>query len=282
MAEKHDPWMLDGESAKKLQSESKGGSSGIVCPKKQYKQTCKVCEAVNALYNSNREEQIKIAKKIQAKITYYGNFVLPANPEKQIIVEMGKQAGGKIVDKVQKGEWRDIAHPISGKGRCIILSKRFVDGQNKYDADADLEKAEFDVPKSVLDNVNNLDDIVEVIKNKEIFKLTELKVDESLKVRLLPPWNMEKKFPLMYLWRHWNVTQAQIEGTEPISVETFNESEKKKEEERPPWEGKDKVSAPTSTTSTKKCFGRKEFFDPDDTVCKDQCGDFRACGKACN
>ena len=274
-----DPWMLDGDSAKKLKNDSKGSSNGIVCPKKMFKgHKCAVCDAVNSMFNSQREDQIKIARRIKAKATYYGNFVFPANPDKLIIVEMGKQAGGKIIDKVESGTWRDIAHPVSGKGRCLIITKKYVDNNNRYDVDVDLEKADWDIPKSVLDNLYNLDNIVQIVSEQDIFKITELKVDESIKMRMCPPWNMEKKYPLMYLWRHWGVTPGQIDGSEPITMEALEEKERALED-RPPW---DAAKPAAAVASKKKCFGNKAFFDETDPVCKDQCTDYRACGKACD
>ena len=288
MGKVKDPYMLDSESTEDLVNATKSGSAGVLCPKKNPNLggVCAVCNKVSQLFQGS-EEEVKQAYKLMAKYNWYANVIFPENKSKVVIMEMGKKAGDTILYNVKnKPDWISVAHPKAGIGRELMITKKKGDlGYNEYLVEASMNVSQYDIEEEVVEGRYNLDDIIELLTTEEVFKVSSLKLDESITFRLLPPWDLEKKWPLMFVCRHWGVTEAEVRGEVPIDFDKPEPGEKL------PWEAntespvekekleEEKVIEGTSDRKKREpCFGNANCFEEDDTDCK-ACGDYKACMK---
>jgi len=276
---KRDPFLLDEEEAKKQEKEFSGKSEGLICPKRHNLGPCAVCDEVRRLWNTGNKKDEELARQKGAKVNYYLNVVFPDNPDKVVLLEIGKKAGDAIIYGIAHEGWVDIAHPTKGKGREMKITKRKGDGgYNTYSATPDLEKADWSIGKEALENLHNLDNILELVKTEEIFKVSSIKMDETLRFRICPPWNMEEgnKKIMVPVWRHWGVTQAEIDGTSKMD---FGEES---DDVEPPWEEepeKSEESEPEKKEGKRPaCFGDGDCWDENDDECT-SCKWFKKCAK---
>lgn len=313
-----DPWMLDSETAKKTKAETTLKTKGEVCPRRNHSigEQCKACEEVSHVYQTtvDGDPKRKIAGRKSAKASYYANIVFPSNPDKSVVVEMGKKIGDKVLDQNLKHEWLDIAHPKKGLGREMKITKSAGDGNfPSYSIDPVLEKADWDIPDNVLENLVNLDQgsVIDILANEteEIFKVSSLKTDESITVRICPPWKEARdrgeKRILTPVFRHWGgVTREQIEN----GGVDFGEEEEAEatQNDVAPWDAQPSedvgnpyaiAHTPTITTvggpalenspaqpqtvsgGREPCFGKANVYEEDDEECK-TCNDYAGCGRA--
>jgi len=290
---KKDPFLLDPEDGAKMEKEVKGRSSGIICKKRHGLGDCEICNYVSTLYQQGDKESTDKASKLAAKVRFYLNVVFPDDPSKLVLMEIGKKAGDRIIYKWRKGEWSDIAHPKKGKGRELRITKTKGDmGFNNYDVDPSLDKADYDIPDEVLNNLYDLDNILELVQdeNIEIFQVSSLKMDESLTFRICPYWKWKeegKNSKIMApVWRHWNTNLMKEDEMEELAGE----------EMKPPWETDDaEDDIPDFSSSPAKaeekeakakgkvkkpaCFGDEDCFEADDEQCQ-SCTFFKKCQAA--
>jgi hypothetical protein len=296
---KKDPFMLDPNDVKDVKSGLKNSSAGVICPKlnKQISTRCAVCDSLQPLWQypkGHAKREIAVQKK--AKVNFYMNVVFPEDPNKSYILEVGKQAGNAIIAGIEKKGWTDIIHPKANMGRELQITKGSADGYNQYSVTPVLNKADWDIPKKVLDNLPNLDNTLEMVKNNELnddnFKrVSDIKMDETLTFRMCPPAQDAVMFRFIaYVWRHWGgVTQAEVDGEEAVNlnmpdIDENSDSDTPQEElwennkeatEEPP------LQPPAEDMNQREpCFGKNEFFDATDDDCQ-ECKDFKACKKAC-
>lgn len=303
MTTEKDPYMLDPEEYTKFKDENKGSLKGVKCPRRNASMDgkCKVCDQVQHLFGTQDTLDREIAFEYMAKCTYYLNFVLPHDPTKSITLELGKKVGNQIINGIEKSGWVDISHPKSGKGREMqILKFKGDQGFPTYNASPVLQLATYDIPDEVLINVLNLDKIIDLVdsleEGKDLFKISSLKMDETLKFRICPasPESMYPKRVMSVVWRHWKVTEDHINGTidfdlrkmyKDVSGATDKEDKKGKDETSPPWEKQQSkepnlLDEPTKSPKSKKvCFGKELFFEEGDEKCA-ACPDYKACAKA--
>jgi len=266
---KTDPWMLNPEDARKTKNETKFSSKGVICPKRNLTigEPCKACTEVSTIYQTtvDGDPTRKAAGRKSAKASYFANVVFANNQDKSVIMEMGKKSGDRILEKLDKGEWLDIAHPKKGMGRELKLSKSKSDGFNVYSVDPVLEKVDWDVSDEILENLPNLDqqNLIGIVAEdtEEIFKLSSLKMDESITIRMCPPWKEARergeKRIITPLFRHWGgVTQENIDNggltfdeTDPNDSTKTEKAEKASDEEKP-WEGKNELPNEKTDTGT--------------------------------
>ncbi len=285
MAEK-DPWIIDGDDVKNIKDGLKSDSKGLICPKcnKSIGEKCAVCDEVSRLYNTGDPKLADIARSKKAKVNFFMNVVLSDQRDKSIILEIGRDAGNAILNGIEKQGWNDIAHPKAGKGRELIITKGTTKGSdgrdyNKYTVSPVLEKADWDIPDHILENLPNLDNIIDMIVNGELnennyMKVSSMKMGESIRFRLCPPAKDSVLFRhLAYVWRHWGVTQDEIDGKVEMNLSTDTPAESSTEEAAP-WEddGGNTTPEPQKETPDKPiskppCFGKENFFDPEDETC---------------
>lgn len=290
--EENDVWMIDPKEGAEIKKGVKVGSRGLICPKnnKTIKKRCAVCDEVSRLYNSGDPKNIDIARQKKAKINYFLNIVLPENPNKSIILEIGRNAGNDITAGIEQG-WRDIAHPKAGQGRELLITKKSVDGRNHYSVSPSLEKADWDIPDETLDNLTDLDNIISMIEKDELtsenyMNISSIAMGESLKFRMCPPakgQSPDSPFKRMaWVWRHWGVTQEEIDGEVEIDFGATDD------DSDAPWEGETTSKGESATTGEdtpttseedgprERCFGDDALFDEEDDECQ-RCKDFKAC-----
>jgi len=291
-----DPYEIQAKDIEGLEKTAKSSfGGGVFCPKRNpsLEGDCYVCKAVSQLFNGSESDKEK-ARRIMAKCTWYANAVFPDNPNKVILLEMGKKAGDDILYGIKKKDgWNSILNPKQNKGRELKITKyRGEGGRNAYSVELALDRADYDIPKETIDNMYNLDNIIELIGTEEIFRVnSNLRMDESLTFRLLPPWDSEKKWPLMFVYRHWGVTEEEVRGEKPIdilndapvemgSVDTSKESA--------PWENdspkeenvKEEVTKPEKKAAkTPPCFGKPVVFEAESEECLN-CPFYKKCAKA--
>jgi hypothetical protein len=147
----------------------------------------------------------------------------------------------------------DIAHPKANYGRELKITKSKGDGNYPaYSIDPILEKADWDISDEILNNLPNLDqgNVIDIIMNdtEEILKASSLKTDETLTIRVCPPWKEARergeKRVLTPLFRHWGgVTKDDIEngGLE------FTTDDEQKDPKDVPWQGKEELSNQTDS-----------------------------------
>ena len=304
MGKDNDMYMINPDEVKDIKSGLKTNSAGVICPKmnKQIGEPCNVCEALQPLwkYPKNSPER-DLASSKKAKVNFYINVVLPEDPSKSYILELGKNAGNEIIDGIEKKGWNDIVHPKAGMGRELTITKgQNSSGYNTYSVSPVLNKAEYDVPDEVLDNLPNLDNMIDMIKNGELdddnlIRVSDIKMGSIFTFRMCPKSKDAKFFKFIaWVWRHWgNVTYDEVDGNTPVNlstVETKDNDDINKASDTP-WDNdaskqqtdvKEEVKSEPVNEQQKHqpCFGKPEFFDASDEDCQ-ECDDFKLCKKAC-
>jgi len=293
-----DEYMLDPKEHGKLGAETKGTSQGVICPKYNVSigKPCAVCDKVRQLWgvfdNTGDERYKKAAKDMSATCAYFLNVVFPNNPDQVVLLEIGKKAGDQIIEGIKLKGWIDIAHPKAGVGREMLVTKSSDGGYNVYSVSPDLQNADWDVPKKALDSRHNLSNIINILTGEgvETFRVSSLKMDESLRFRILPPVtkNGEKGRALAAVWRHWRNTVAEVNGEVPVVVYGLDDNEQTSEggEDLLPWE--EEKTPETSVQDTRSeenksehppCFAMDVAYDPENEECK-TCDSFKKCGRA--
>ena len=285
-AVKSDPYMLDPtEDGTKFENQHmKVGSGGVFCPKRNFKSPCAVCDVVQRLFNSGRESDKDIARQKMAKCNFYLNVVFPSEPDKLHLMEIGKKAGNQILEGISKKGWKDIAHPKAGGGREMQASKSKDGAYNTYTITPSLEKADWDIPQSVIDSMYDLRNIIDILKagEAEIFKISSMAMDETINFRICPRMIYDDGAGnvMSVVWRHWGgVTQAEVEGIDEINLDIpdFNgESETTESKESAmPWKNEDDTGNPVEAKRS-ECFGDADCFEEGHADCT-SCDDYKDC-----
>ena len=284
-----DPYMIDEKESEKFLTKTKGAQKGLICPKKHYDQPCQVCDVVQDLFSTGDEADRNIAGKIMRKLNFYVCAVSPAEPEKLVILQLGKLVGNQIVDGTLKLGWNDIANPKAGVGRCIKITKGTNGTYNVYQASIDPNKADFDIPESVMSSLPDLENIVDVVDGGDhtVYNIATIKLNETVTWRICPDVNgadRNNKFWINAIWRHWGVSQAEIDGLKPVNLrrgQSDGTSETTKPDsnvETTPFTRPETQQQGTPEAKRRKCFGRTEYYDSNDDDCT-SCEDFKACGR---
>ncbi len=280
-----DVYLLDSAAQKSFQEETKGRGLGVLCPKRNLSINgkCYVCDEVARLFGTGNKVDKDVAFLKMAKANFYMTCVTKDKPNEVFILEMGKKAGNAILDGVTQRSWNDIAHPLANKGREMMISKvKGLAGFAEYQPSPSLEKADWEVPKEALDKRPNLDNIISLLKDKTVpvRRVSDMKEGETITFRILPPWDNgqgNKRF-MTVVWRHYGgVTQGEVDGSEPIDVNTTGKEEKPTQttsNDPMPWDDQPEENQPKH----EKCFGLKQFYEEGDKTCRD-CKDFKACAR---
>jgi len=300
-----DPYMLDEKEARKQEEETKNAVIGLICPKKlDKKNKCAVCDYIQSLYDKSPQKGDPVLSWIsdkKAKANYFMNVVLPANPDTSLVLEIGSNAGSEITKGIHSKGWVDIAHPHANLGREMLITKSKGDsGYNEYSPSPNLKNADWAIPDSTLKNMINLDTLVDMIKNNELnaenhMRVSSLKMDETLRFRMCPPHaDQENQLrPMSIIWRHWGVSQDQIDGLEAISYKDQNidslddvddsgmDSLWDSKDDREKVETEETKIVPEKKVKLPSCFGKVKYFDPTDKDCE-ECDHLKSCEKEVN
>jgi len=285
---KVDPYMIDVVALNQMKNDMSLASSGLICPKrnKSISKPCKVCDYIQSQvwakqYPEKHPARNWAAQK-GAKATFFLNVVFPEKPTEVKVLEMGSKAGSQIFDGVNNLGWTDITHPKKNMGREMMVTKGKKDGYPFYTISPDLNKADWEVKKPTLASAFNLTNIISMIQDEELTEENHLKVStmkdgETLRFRILPHWDDgagNTNF-MTVAWRHWGVSQAQIDGDEGLNwqeVELSPDDNVKApfDATTKPEEVKDSVPDKAETKPKDKrprCFGNATYYDPEDKDC---------------
>lgn len=296
-----DEYMLDPNEAAKQQSEGRIASEGIICPKRNASigRKCHVCDALSKVFQQSERgsPMWDMASSKAAKATYFLNVVFPENPNKVVLMQIGKEVGNTILSRNTQGKWLDIAHPKADKGREMEITKSVGDGNYpKYSVSPSLDKASWDVPDEAIQNLYNLDqgNLIQMVQEGkvEIFKVSSMKTDETLTFRICQPWRhgehgADNTRVMQALFRHWGgVTQDEVDGSTPVDLRLASEisggtagvemGANTMEAPAPQLELDDQGASDVVVVQRKSCFGKEDFYEKDDVVCI-KCPDHDEC-----
>ncbi len=304
----YDPYELDVDEINRMEAENKPRSTGLPCPNRNHSLDgpCGVCEYLVAeIYSKGYEDghpARRFAQDKKAKSGLFMNVVLPDNPKKAITLEMGSEVGNEIQANVKKKKsgWTSVANPKADKGRLLTITKTKRPGSKypMYKVELDIETADWDVPKKVLADLPNLDqdEIIRKLEDGEFnddnyMHVKSLGDEESLTFRMLPPWTSgeqgeDNRRAWEWLWRHWGVTQAHIDGEDKLNWREDDEEDpapdKVKSDEPTIFDEEKKEKSEEKTEVIEKepaCYKKAAmFFDADDEDCQ-ACSYFKPCGK---
>ncbi len=126
----------DGESNIRVVSTSDGdpfkerwfhynvGTSGFLCPKRNFGDNCPVCDFANKLWNENTEESKRQAKDLFAKQRFFSPVLVRGEEDQGIRVwGFGKMAYEKLLTIVLDPDYGDITDPETGNDLKIMYGK---------------------------------------------------------------------------------------------------------------------------------------------------------------
>jgi len=231
---KKDPWDLDLNAGKQAFSGLSGGGMkfGKVCPLKNFKQKCKICEKAAELFNSGSKEDEVLARRIYAKKQCFFPVWIPSVQKKPFILHVPVSVAEEVLDGVYNtGLWGNIFHPA--KGRIIYVTKippKTKDDWVSYRTTPDLEGTHKLPNMKILNYVPDIDSVFDKLKNEELDGIKSLKdmlePNESLKIRFLPNPKAPSKPPLRIVWTHYvdDVTLASLEDTSSDTGDLLDDS----------------------------------------------------------
>ncbi|MCW3135555.1 MAG: DNA polymerase V family protein [Canidatus Methanoxibalbensis ujae] len=229
-----DPWDLDFNAGKQAFSGLTGGGAkfGKVCPLKNYKKPCKVCEKAVSLFNTGTKQDEVIARKIYAKKQCFWPVWIPSIEKKPFILHTPVSVAEEIMDGVYNTRlWGNIFHPV--KGRIIYVSKippKTKDDWVSYRTTPDPEGTHKLPNMKILEYVPDMDKIIDKLEKEETDGIKSLRdilePNESLKIRFLPDPKHPSHPPLRIVWTHYidDVTLASLEDTEVSTDELMDDS----------------------------------------------------------
>jgi hypothetical protein len=294
-------WEINPQDIDKLNSEAKGGGGGAFCHKTNgtNDRQCAVCSALSPYGDRKRypleSDGQKLYSKKKCTITWFMNTLDLENRETPIILELGKQIGNDIYQKLKNDpDWRNIAHPKAGRGAIMKVSKyKGKGGYNAYSIEIG-SIADWDVSPNVLNNLWDLDreNLISMIQKGQFTEtnyknISKLELDKIYKFRILPGWNLQKtgdtRF-MNFVGRHWGgVSQAEIDGAVKINLSIADD-----ESEAKAILNDDLPFIPDPPKQTEKadanvnkfpCFGKEKAFDENEKDCQ-ICEVFEKCKKA--
>ena len=100
------------------------GSSGFLCPKKNFGDECPVCAFANKLWNDSDEDSRRMAKSLFAKQRFFSPVLVRGEESEGIKVwGYGKMAYQKLLNIVLDPDYGDITDPDEGNDLKVIYEK---------------------------------------------------------------------------------------------------------------------------------------------------------------
>ena len=101
---------------------------GIVCPKRNYGESCPICEFASALWKegtaTNDEESKKLAKSLFVRTRYFSPVVVRGREEEGVkIYGYGKRAYENLLGYILDPDYGDITDPMEGTDISLTYTK---------------------------------------------------------------------------------------------------------------------------------------------------------------
>jgi len=101
-----------------------GGSSGFLCPKKNFGESCPACEFASKLYKEKNEESAKQAKKFLARQRFFSPVVVRGEESEGVKVwGYGKNAYQDLISLCLNPDYGDITDTEQGTDLTISANK---------------------------------------------------------------------------------------------------------------------------------------------------------------
>jgi len=114
----------DGDPFKERHFHYNVGTSGFLCPKRNFGDNCPVCDFANKLWNEGTEESKKQAKDLFAKQRFFSPVLVRGQEDQGIRVwGFGKMAYEKLLTIVLDPDYGDITDPETGNDLKIMYGK---------------------------------------------------------------------------------------------------------------------------------------------------------------
>lgn len=117
--------MADGDPFKSFQFHyGVGDNPGFLCPKRNFGDSCPVCEFATKLYKEGTDESIKMAKNFFAKERFYSPIIVRGQEDEGVqIWGYGRTAYEKLLRMVLDPEFGDITDVEKGTDLTLTLTK---------------------------------------------------------------------------------------------------------------------------------------------------------------
>lgn len=175
-----------------------------VCSKRMYGKTCEYCVKVAQLYQSDNEEDSKLASRCRARSTFYMNIIDLNNKDAGVqVYGCGIEIWRTLIDSLPDVEDSDddgVDYTNPKTARRILVKRKGSGLKTKYTVSTGNG---IKVKKSWFKNLNKLDKIIELLDSGdiELWKPSEGKN----KIYIFPPWSKRADgdffFEVPY---HWN------------------------------------------------------------------------------
>ena len=114
----------DGDPFKEFYFHYNVGTSGFLCPKKNYGDDCPVCNFANKLWTDSSEESRKMAKSLFAKQRFFSPVLVRGQEAEGVKVwGYGKMAYQKLLNIVLDPDYGDITDPDEGNDLKVMYEK---------------------------------------------------------------------------------------------------------------------------------------------------------------
>jgi hypothetical protein len=97
---------------------------GVMCPKKNFKETCAICEFANKLFREDTEESRKAAKKFLPRQRFFSPVLVRGEEKEGVKVwGYGKNVYGDLLGLTLNPDYGDITDPEGGTDLTIQTNK---------------------------------------------------------------------------------------------------------------------------------------------------------------
>jgi hypothetical protein len=101
-----------------------GSQGGFLCPKKNFSDSCAVCDFASKLYKEKDEESAKMAKKFLPRQRFFSPIVVRGEEKEGVkIWGYGKLVYQDLINLVLNPDYGDITEPANGTDLTIAASK---------------------------------------------------------------------------------------------------------------------------------------------------------------
>ncbi len=114
----------DGDPFKEYWFHYEIGKNSVMCPKKNFKETCAICDFANKLFREDTEDSRKMGKKFLPRQRFFSPVLVRGQEKEGIKVwGFGKNAYQDLINLVLNPDYGDITDPEGGTDLTILSTK---------------------------------------------------------------------------------------------------------------------------------------------------------------